>query len=78
MVAEDHLNYLASAPTKNLPGALSSILKKSSVLFLGYSPNDSDLQLIVHRLWQEDKLPNKSQLVHQSQPGNLEKKMWED
>lgn len=78
VVAEDHLNYLASTPLKNLPSALISILKQSSVLFLGYSPNDSDLQLILHRLWQEDKLPTKSQLVHQSQPGDLEKRIWEE
>ncbi len=78
VVAEDHLSYLASSPIKNLPPALISILKESTILFLGYSPNDSDLHLIVHRFWGEDKLPGKSQLVHQSQPGNLEKKIWQE
>lgn len=78
VVAEEHLSYLVSSPIKNLPASLLRILQDNSILFLGYSPNDSDLQLIVNRFWKNNKLPGKSWLVHQSQPGNLEQKIWEE
>jgi nucleoside phosphorylase len=78
VVTEDHLNFLVSSPIKNLPSGLIGVLKEAGIFFLGYSPNDSDLQLIVNWLWQNKQLPKGSWLVHQSQPGDLERKIWED
>ncbi|MGP1385930.1 MAG: SIR2 family protein [Thainema sp.] len=78
VVADDHLIYLASSPIQNLPPSLFRILYESSALFLGYSPNDSDLQLIVHRLWQDKPLPGGSRLIHHCQPGEIEQKIWQE
>lgn len=76
-MAEDHLTYLMASPLKNLPSSLLNILREASILFLGYSPNDADLQLIVNRFWPDQKLPGMSWLVHQSRPGDLEERIWE-
>ncbi|MBD2328839.1 SIR2 family protein [Alkalinema sp. FACHB-956] len=78
VVTEDHLNSLVGSPIKNLPSGLKRILGEAGILFLGYSPNDSDLQQLVNWLWPDQKLPSVSRLVHQSDPGDLEKKIWKD
>ena len=70
---------------KDLPADLQTILKNDNMhfLFIGFSPNDYELQLFVNRL-QEDKIINtssdsavKSWLINQSKTGNLAKALWE-
>ena len=56
-------------------------IKKSKILFLGYSLNDPNLQIILHRFWGNDPVKSrrsKSWIVHQSEPGDLEKEFWQD
>jgi SIR2-like domain/CHAT domain len=80
IITPDQMNYLSSSRTADLPpDALMKLLKgesQLSILFLGYSPSDPDLQLIFNRLWQDEKLEY-SYLVHQSNPGQLEREIWE-
>jgi hypothetical protein len=84
VITQDHLNLFASNWIDNLPTALLRILNQASVLFLGYNPSDSELQLIVNQFWSKpsgtetERLPRNSCLVHQSNPGDLEHKVWQD
>jgi predicted alpha/beta hydrolase family esterase len=65
---------------KNLPVQLETVLNNSSFLFLGYSPNDYELQMIVDGLKNSKKIgtENKSWLIHQSQAGDLTEQFWTD
>jgi hypothetical protein len=84
VITEEHvINYLFGCSIEQvLPSQLSKIIKRSRILFLGYSLNDSDLQIILHRFWGNQPLKKsrgiKSWIVHQSEPGNLEKRFWQD
>lgn len=79
ILTQDQINYLTSAsPINNLPDSLITVLNQCSILFLGYSPSDSDLQLIVNRFWPDKKLTKGSCLVHQSKLGEIEEKIWQD
>ena len=78
VMTQNQLNYLASSWTDDPPSDLMTRLigaERCSILFLGYTPSDPDLQLLVNRFWKDESLLG-SYLVHQSQPGELEKKIW--
>jgi hypothetical protein len=83
VITQDNLNFFASNWIDNLPNTLISTIRQATILFLGYSPSDSELQLIVNRFWsktsgsEREKLGRHSCLVHQSSPGDLEKKVWQ-
>jgi hypothetical protein len=50
-------------------------------LFLGYSLNDYDLQLTLHKSWVQQTLfvgQKSSWFIHRSQPGSHEEKFWKD
>ncbi|HIK16411.1 MAG TPA: SIR2 family protein [Leptolyngbyaceae cyanobacterium M33_DOE_097] len=76
VATEEHMAYLVSTLKQNLPASLISILTKGNVLFMGYSPSDSDLQILMNCFWPENKIKNKSWLLHQSKPGDLEQEIW--
>ena len=78
VIAEDHhINYLVKHEIEQLlPNDLLEILRKSHNIFMGYSPNDMNLRLIVNRLWGEEALGQKSWMIHQSKPGELDKEFW--
>jgi hypothetical protein len=82
VVTEEHfINYLVDHSIEQaLPSQLRIFIKRSRILFLGYSLNDPDLQIILHRFWVNESLKKsrgiKSWIVHQSEPGNLEKQFW--
>lgn len=83
VMTEEHLiNYLFGHSIQQvLPSQLMRFVKKSKILFLGYSLKDPDLQIILHRFWGNNPvkiLHNKSWIVHQSQPGDLEREFWQD
>jgi hypothetical protein len=83
MTEEHFINYLFGCSIEQvLPSQLRNIIKRSKILFLGYSLNDPDLQIILHRFWENKPLKKsrgiKSWIVHQSEPGNLEKRFWQD
>ena len=80
VMTQDQLNCLASGAIKQLPNILKTIIsgpKGISILFLGYSPSDSELQLVFSQIWSENKLPKSSFMVHQSKPGKLEQEIWQ-
>jgi hypothetical protein len=82
VMTQDQLNCLASGPIKQLPNILKMVISGSkgiSILFLGYSPSDSELQLISNQIWseKEPRLPKSSFMVHQSKPGKLEQEIWQ-
>ncbi|MFZ4640736.1 MAG: SIR2 family protein [Nodosilinea sp.] len=76
IATDEQLAYLISTLKQSLPPSLISILTRGNLLFLGYSPNDSDLQLLINCLWPDNKLANKSWLLHQAKPGDLEIELW--
>ncbi|EKU96456.1 nucleoside phosphorylase [Leptolyngbya sp. PCC 7375] len=77
VVTEQQMSYLISTLKQNLPTSLWSILTRGNILFMGYSPSDSDLQLMMNCLWPANRITGKSWLLHQAKPGDLEKKLWE-
>jgi nucleoside phosphorylase len=77
-VTEKQIQYLVDTGIKNLPSIFSSIIQQSSLLFLGYPLQDFDLKLIVE-MFPTILEQNRSEprwIMHQSQPGELEKKFW--
>ena len=76
VTTEQQLLYLANSLQQNLPNSLMGILRQGNILFMGYSPSDSDLQLILNRIWPENRISGKSWLIHQSKPGDLEEEIW--
>lgn len=79
VATEQQFTFLIDTLTqKNLPTSLMGILRqKSNILFMGYSPTDTDLDRIMHCFWPEKRIPNQSWLLHQAQPGYLEQEIWE-
>jgi len=76
VATEEHMAYLVSSLKQNLPASLIRILTKGNVLFMGYSPSDSDLQILMNCFWPENKIKDKSWLLHQAKPGDLEQEIW--
>jgi hypothetical protein len=51
---DDYIEYLTRTDVKTLlPAAIVEKLRRSHILFLGYSLRDWNLRAIFHRLWQE-------------------------
>jgi hypothetical protein len=65
VITEDHyIDYLALADVRSLmPASLLGVLERSHLLFLGYSLRDWNLRVILHRVWREARLNNKSWAV---------------
>ena len=80
VITEDHhINYLVKYKIDQLlPHDLLEILwgENNHILFMGVSPNDRNLRLIVNRLWGERVIGQQSWMIHQSKPGELEKEFW--
>ncbi|MGK7913261.1 MAG: SIR2 family protein [Synechococcus sp.] len=76
VVTEEHLNSLIRTQIKKLPPSLRRILQESSILFLGVNPNDSELQLLLHWIWEEDQLETGSKLIYPSQDEDIESIIW--
>ena len=76
VATEQQMAYLISTLEDNLPTSLWSILTKGNILLMGYSPSDSDLQLLMHCLWPANRITGKSRLLHQAKPGDLEQELW--
>jgi hypothetical protein len=79
---EHHINYLSSHPIDEvLKSELLNALTNpgNDILLLGYSLNDGDLELIMHRFLEaRQPLNGKFWIVHQSKPGSLEEQLWND
>ncbi|WP_442785773.1 SIR2 family protein [Leptolyngbya sp. Heron Island J] len=76
VATEQQMAHLISTLEHNLPTSLVTILKKGNILFMGYSPSDSDLQLLMHCFWPANRITGKSWLLHQAKPGDLEQELW--
>ena len=80
IMTQDQVNCLASGLRNKLPNILKNVIsgtRGTSVLFLGCSPSDSELQLITNQIWADRRLPKSSFMLHQSKPGKLEREIWE-
>jgi hypothetical protein len=77
VITEDHyIDYLTRTDITNLvPVTLHAKLRKSHFLFLGYSLNDWNLRVILHRIWREEKLSYKSWAI-QKDPGPIDQAFW--
>ena len=80
---EHHINYLVYRQIEQLlPKDLLEILREShNILFMGYSPNDANLRLIINRLWgesgkTESEIGKDSWMIHKLKPGLLDKTFW--
>ena len=69
---------------KDLPTDLKTFLKHKDkrLLFIGFSPNDYELQLLVNRLREDEMIKTssaagKSWLIHQGETGKLAESLWE-
>jgi SIR2-like domain len=66
---DDYIDYLARTDLSGLlPSAITAQLKKSNILFLGYSMQDWNLRAIFHRLWEEQKYAWTSWAIRQPLP----------
>jgi hypothetical protein len=73
---DDYLDYLTLADITTLvPVKLVSKLKESNLLFLGYSLRDWNLRVMLHRIWQAEKLTNVSWAI-QMNPDEVDRKFW--
>lgn len=77
MTEDQHIDYLLSNPFVNLiPSHLKEVIKRKSILFLGYSWNDYDLK---HILGQSDlKITSNRQtwFIYKSKPGTFLDVSW--
>ena len=76
---DDYIEYLTRSDISSLvPPALVAKLKRSQLLFLGYSMRDWNLRVILHRIWGEQKLSGTfAAWAIQLKPDPIEKKFWE-
>jgi hypothetical protein len=78
VITEDHyIDYLSHTNIANLiPVTLAAVLRKSHLLFLGYSMRDWNLRVILHRIWGGQKLAYKSWSV-MLDPDVVERESWD-
>ena len=77
VITEDHyIDYLTKTELKQLvPVELVAKLMSSRFLFLGYSMQDWNLRVILHRIWGRQPLTYKSWAI-QRNPPEIERKLW--
>jgi DNA-binding SARP family transcriptional activator len=73
---DDYIDYLARADLANVvPVGLAAKLRRSHLLFLGYTMRDWNLRVILSRLWEDDSLTYRSWSVRPDvEP--LEREFW--
>src|SRR6266536_246808 len=78
VITEDHyIDYLTKTELKQLiPVELVAKLVTSRFLFLGYSMQDWNLRVILHRIWGRSPLTYPSWAI-QRNPSKIEEKFWE-
>jgi len=77
VITEDHyIDYLTKTELKQLvPVELVRKLQGSRFLFLGYSMEDWNLRVILHRIWGRQPLTYRSWAI-QRDPSEIERKLW--
>jgi hypothetical protein len=78
VITEDHyIDYLTKTDVSQLiPAELLVKLTRSRFLFLGYSMQDWNLRVILHRIWGQQPLSYKSWAIQRS-PNEIEQELWE-
>jgi hypothetical protein len=78
VITEDHyIDYLTKTELKQLvPVELVAKLMTSRFLFLGYSMQDWNLRVILHRIWGRSPLTYPSWAI-QLKPSKIDEKFWE-
>jgi len=78
VITEDHyIDYLTKTELKQLvPVELVAKLMSSRFLFLGYSMQDWNLRVILHRIWGRSPLTYPSWAI-QMNPSKIDEKFWE-
>jgi hypothetical protein len=73
---DDYIEFLARTDlSRLLPITLAAKLRRSHLLFLGYSLGDWNLRVLLHRIWGDQKLRYQSWSV-QLGPNELEQRFW--
>jgi hypothetical protein len=77
VITEDHyIDYLTKTEVGQLiPAELLVKLTRSRFLFLGYSMQDWNLRVILHRIWGQQPLSYKSWAI-QKDPNEIERELW--
>lgn len=77
VITEDHyIDYLTKTEVAQLlPAELLVSLTRSRFLFLGYSMQDWNLRVILHRIWGQQPLAYKSWAI-QKDPSEIEQELW--
>jgi SIR2-like domain len=77
VITEDHyIDYLTKTDVGQLiPAELLVKLTRSRFLFLGYSMQDWNLRVILHRIWGQQPLSYKSWAI-QRDPNEIERELW--
>jgi SIR2-like domain len=78
VITEDHyIEYMTHADFANLfPVKLVAKLRKSCLLFMGYSLRDWNLRVMLHRLWEQQKGKNYQYWAIQSKPDTIDSAAW--
>jgi DNA-binding SARP family transcriptional activator len=73
---DDYIDYLARAELASVvPVGLAAKLRRSHLLFLGYTMRDWNLRVILSRLWEDDSLTYRSWSVRPDVE-SLEREFW--
>jgi hypothetical protein len=77
VITEDHyIEYLTQTEIgKLIPAELLVKLKRSRFLFLGYSMQDWNLRVILHRIWGQQPLSYRSWAIQRA-PNEIEQELW--
>lgn len=78
VITEDHyIDYLTSSDTASLlPIKIKERLSLSSFLFMGYSPRDWNLRVLLYRIWENSNAKNLSWAIQPAEQ-SLEGKIWQ-
>jgi SIR2-like domain len=78
VITEDHyIDYLTKTDLKKLvPDTVATKLESSRFLFLGYSMQDWNLRVILHRIWGRQPLTYRSWAI-QRDPSEIERQLWQ-
>jgi hypothetical protein len=75
---DDYIAYLTQADISNvLPAPVAAKLRRSNFLFLGYSLQDWNLRVILHRIWTEQQRRGTfASWAIQRRPDDFDRKFW--
>jgi SIR2-like domain len=76
---DDYVDYLTRADIARLfPATLAKKIKKSHLLFLGYSLHDWNFRVMLYRLWKEQKFKNFKSWAIEADPDPVDVATWDE